>query len=828
MEIIEIPPVALNVFDTVLNSLNEHASCVAIRIYNKEKKIQVVDNGIGISVHALAGLEDIGKNNIHDSQLHHNLRYNSLRNIFKHFSIISISSRCQNSVETNTKIYRKGLPPIILKETPRPSIGTTVSIYNYSNTIYAHKQTISIICFLIANISLNNPKISFSLRDEDDIFLQITKDREAKKVLEMLYGEHILQDYIWVIPSTKVLNIQYHGYIGMIKTKEKALHYIFLNNRPVYCTTIINTILDYFIQHLSYYMRICNVSKEMIFFMFFINCTTTEVVVTAKNDKRFMLLYKIRDVLDSVRQFINNIFLDEFFIKRLYEYIQFHIPKQVQKIDKSVESQKVHNVLPLYLKVDHLEKIHKTKRSILYNTNINHNPITVFYTKYGMFLYESIKQGKSVENYIIDIKHLKTGTFIKKKQKLQNISYNCNQYYFEENITSNISNNFDSKENIEYTNCMNPNSIDIMTNVEQTLSAKEEHNIEKTDHVEDYNCSLSEWSDWSYHTNKVKDDEIEMQNTHSKLKKKNGSIKKYYKVFDFLPQKLNNLVQFKPIKLIKTPSFNNIDTSISFNELRHNYQEKEQQHQDVDIHPCTFRQHFYEFRLKRNALEFIKVLNQVNNQLIAALMIYDNIELLLMMDQHAVHERIRYENLLDDYRTSDYNNFLTKKLSIPIIVEVTVNMSTLLLCNKLSLNKFGIKLTAINENTLSIYSIPKCFITNKQYYNDVKLAMTIRNLLNEIVGNIMNGNGTNFLPLSIHNAISMEACHGAIKFGELLSVQQCIELFDDLKTTKSPTRCAHGRPSIIPIIELSELRKRCYKNIKVLLLLVLYNCFLST
>lgn len=41
------------------------------------------------------------------------------------------------------------------------------------------------------------------------------------------------------------------------------------------------------------------------------------------------------------------------------------------------------------------------------------------------------------------------------------------------------------------------------------------------------------------------------------------------------------------------------------------------------------------------------MLNQVNNQLIAALMIYDNIELLLMMDQHAVHERIRYEYLLN-------------------------------------------------------------------------------------------------------------------------------------------------------------------------------------
>lgn len=394
----------------------------------------------------------------------------------------------------------------------------------------------------------------------------------------MLYKEHILQDYIWAIPSTKVLTIQYHGYIGLIKTEEKALHYIFLNNIPVRCTTIVNTILEYFIQHLKHHMITYNVSKEMIFLMFFINCPTTEVVVTTKNDKKIMLLYKIRDVLDSVRQFINNIFLDEFFVKQLYEYIQFHIPKRVQKINNSAESLKVHNVLPLCLyEVDSMEKIRKTKKSILYNTNINHNPFTVFYTKYGIFLYESIKRRRSGENYIIDIEHLKMGTFIRKKPKLQNISYNCNRYYYKENITTNISNNFHSKENMEYIDCVNPNSINTIANVEQTLSdaKKKEYSIEKTDHVEDYNCSLSEWSDWSYHTDKVKNDRIEMQNTLSELENKNESIKrneKYYKVFDFLPKKLNNLVQFRPIKLIKTPSSNNIDTSIPFHELTHNYQ----------------------------------------------------------------------------------------------------------------------------------------------------------------------------------------------------------------------------------------------------------------
>lgn len=76
------------------------------------------------------------------------------------------------------------------------------------------------------------------------------------------------------------------------------------------------------------------------------------------------------------------------------------------------------------------------------------------------------------------------------------------------------------------------------------------------------------------------------------------------------------------------------------------------------------------------------------------------------------------------------------------------------------LYKFGIILSAINDNTLCVHSVPKCFIKNKYYYNDIKLITTIQNLLSEIVENIINNKGTNILPLSIHHAISMEACHG--------------------------------------------------------------------
>ncbi|KAK2580622.1 hypothetical protein KPH14_007734 [Odynerus spinipes] len=825
MEMVKIPSVALYVLDLVLNSLHEHSSCIAIRIYKEKNELQVVDNGIGISVNELADIEDAIKNNAPDLRPHYNLRNTTLMNICKHFSIVVISSRSHSSMETHTKIYKKGLYPNLLKVLPRPSSGTTVTLCNYLEGIHDHEQNISIICFLIASISLNNPKISYSVRNEHDIFLKITKEYNPREVLKLLYKERTLHDFIWDIACTTVLSIQYHGYFGLIKNQENAVHYIFLNNRPVYCSTIINTILDYFIQNLSLHLETYNVTKEMIFLIFFINCPSTEFVVTTRNDKRFVLLYKVRDILDSIRHYINNIFLNEFFLEKLCEYIQYHMPKQVQKINKTMEFQKVHDILPLFFyELDFFHKNHKTKKSILYNTNINHNPITVFCTKYGMNIYESKREKSSEGNYIIDmlcnIPHVKTK---------QNIIFNQDQHCFEKDNLANISNNFTRyfslQENIEHANCVNETSMNIMINQDTNFLTKEEYieleknldQLEKSQelhipkynsYVKDYSCSLSEWSDWSYHSN------LANNCTISKLKRTCENIEKYT-FFDFLPQKLNNLLKFKSIKLTEAPSLNSIDKNVFSIELSYNYQENVEQYRNIDIHPCASVQHCCEFRLNKTALKFIKILNQVNNQLIAALINYDKIKLLLMMDQHAVHERIRYERLLNDYKTPDHASFLSKKLSIPIAIEVTINTCTILLCNKMLLHKFGIILSTINENTICIYSVPKCFIKSKHCCNNEKLIMAIRNLLNEIVDNIINKKGMNILPLSIHNAISMEACHGAIKFGDSLSRKECIKLLNDLKNTKSPTRCAHGRPSIIPIIELSELRRKYYKNMEV-------------
>jgi DNA mismatch repair protein MLH3 len=51
----------------------------------------------------------------------------------------------------------------------------------------------------------------------------------------------------------------------------------------------------------------------------------------------------------------------------------------------------------------------------------------------------------------------------------------------------------------------------------------------------------------------------------------------------------------------------------------------------------------------------------------------------------------------------------------------------------------------------------------------------------------------------------MEACRGAVKFGDDLTKEQCKSMISELAKCRLPFQCAHGRPSVVPLTNL-------YKN----------------
>lgn len=105
---------------------------------------------------------------------------------------------------------------------------------------------------------------------------------------------------------------------------------------------------------------------------------------------------------------------------------------------------------------------------------------------------------------------------------------------------------------------------------------------------------------------------------------------------------------------------------------------------------------------------------------------------------------------------------LSVNLRDPLSVELPAETYNLLLRNKILLKKYGISLGSSKENVLLIRTIPQCLVTNSDPYNSEKILPKIHGLLNDVLKycSQVTTSQTNPLPLTIHNAIASEACHG--------------------------------------------------------------------
>ncbi|XP_047521444.1 uncharacterized protein LOC125060523 [Pieris napi] len=181
---------------------------------------------------------------------------------------------------------------------------------------------------------------------------------------------------------------------------------------------------------------------------------------------------------------------------------------------------------------------------------------------------------------------------------------------------------------------------------------------------------------------------------------------------------------------------------------------------------------------------------------------------LVLFDQHAVHERIRLEKNLSDY----FDGLAWKFVNIDTIsFKLPKDDTTLLHNHKDKLSTFGLQ-WRIEDNNISVYAIPEAILGKNPRQADVVLNAT-KCLLSELIDALKNLNGNIPLyPQSIMNLVFSEACRYAIMFGDKLSKSECVNLINSLAECKTPFQCAHGRPVMAVIMELSEEKPRYMIN----------------
>ena len=167
---------------------------------------------------------------------------------------------------------------------------------------------------------------------------------------------------------------------------------------------------------------------------------------------------------------------------------------------------------------------------------------------------------------------------------------------------------------------------------------------------------------------------------------------------------------------------------------------------------------------------------------------------LVLLDQHAAHERVLYEQMLR--RMESEGNAASQKLLLPETVELPPRESRFLSGMMETLNRLGVGLSEFGERTFLLDALPPF----------VKAADS-RKFILELVDKLQAaGEGVNALRLG-EDVIIKTVCRHAVKANDSLREEELQNLVDDLRRCEMPYTCPHGRPTIIEM-NYFELEKK--------------------
>ena len=166
---------------------------------------------------------------------------------------------------------------------------------------------------------------------------------------------------------------------------------------------------------------------------------------------------------------------------------------------------------------------------------------------------------------------------------------------------------------------------------------------------------------------------------------------------------------------------------------------------------------------------------------------------LYIVDQHAAHERIRYDTFCKRVERMPSQQLLT-----PEFVEVDSDDMTLLLERQDVFNDLGYTYSEAGPTTLRVEEVP-CDLQTSDIADSLKDICLLLHDQKEPDKAMVR-----------HRSLAYLSCHGAVKAGDSLNIRQMKQLLDDLFHTEKPYVCPHGRPTIIRFTpkELAHLFKR--------------------
>ena len=186
-----------------------------------------------------------------------------------------------------------------------------------------------------------------------------------------------------------------------------------------------------------------------------------------------------------------------------------------------------------------------------------------------------------------------------------------------------------------------------------------------------------------------------------------------------------------------------------------------------------------------------QILGQIFNTYWLVLM-EEKDEKLIIIDQHAAHEKVKYEKLLKELSGKTVTS---QNLNPPVVLELSKREEDLLAVHKEVFDRLGFEIDDIGDSAYALRAVPQDLA-----------GLGEKGLFHEILDDLTNLSGKDGQSL-VEKRIAVAACSASVKANQNLKTEELTALIDQLIELENPYFCPHGRPTMISMTK-REIEKK--------------------
>ncbi|MDA9243933.1 DNA mismatch repair endonuclease MutL [Amylibacter sp.] len=165
---------------------------------------------------------------------------------------------------------------------------------------------------------------------------------------------------------------------------------------------------------------------------------------------------------------------------------------------------------------------------------------------------------------------------------------------------------------------------------------------------------------------------------------------------------------------------------------------------------------------------------------------------IVIVDQHAAHERLVYEKLKNKMAL---NGVSSQTLLIPEIIELSEQDSAVLMDLSADLGRFGLSIENFGGNSIVVRETPA-----------ILGEVNAKSLILDILDELKDWSESNLIKEKLDAILSRVACHGSIRSGRIMKGEEMNALLREMEITPHSGQCNHGRPTYVEL-KLSDIEK---------------------